>query len=65
MRPGKLSDGSVAVTLRDSRGRVRLHLSIGSDDQPEVVLLDEEGKAVWSTSRSAEESSTAVETQQR
>ncbi len=62
---GKLSNGSVAVRLRDSRGRVRLRLSIGSDDQPEVVLLNEEGKTIWSTSRSAEESSAAVAPQQR
>lgn len=46
---GKLPDGTVAVRLKDSRGRERLRLSIGRDDQPEVVMLDEEGKEVWST----------------
>ncbi|MGE5579001.1 MAG: hypothetical protein ACM3WU_03055 [Bacillota bacterium] len=62
---GKLSDGSVTVRLRDSRGRERLRLSISSDDQPEVTMLDEEGKTVWSASRSAEETGVDVPHQEQ
>lgn len=46
---GKLPDGSVAVRLRDRSGRERIRLSIGKDDQPVVVMLDEEGKEMWRT----------------
>jgi len=57
---GKLPDGSVVVGLRDSRGKMRIRLSIGSDDRPQIELMDEKGNTVWSASGPAAECSTGT-----
>lgn len=43
---GRLSDGSVALKLRDRDGRVRILLSVAADGNPSLQFLDAEGKAV-------------------
>lgn len=47
LRVGRADDGSVGVYLSDSKGRPRLRVAIGADDEPRIEFLDAEGTVTF------------------
>jgi hypothetical protein len=41
---GKTSDGSVGLFIRDDKGRPRIQIYVGKDNQPHIDYLDEKGQ---------------------
>jgi len=43
MFAGRQKNGEVGLFIRDDKGRVRIRIAVGRNNQPEITLLDEKG----------------------